>query len=168
MAETRDIAPVGAAHFGSEGGPPQLVVPPVARKRERRPHAFRDQVALTDPRRATLRLLRQRVLENTRLCLALSRPGELQFAAPERAPIDTWVGRLLSDQNMLASRRAGEWSPERVAEALEDGLDQGLMETLQILYELDELDTDAWQLVCDVQDEFHRKQAGLPPTTDRD
>ncbi len=117
-----------------------------------------DQVHLTEPRRATLRLLRERILENTRLALDLpdSLPGP-QFITKEVDRADLFVSRLLSDQNLLASRRGVDWPPEKIRDALETGMTQGMVETLEILFELDELDETSWALICDIIHAFHRK-----------
>ncbi len=120
-----------------------------------------DQVELTEPRRVVLRLLRERVLENTRLLLDLPvRMRRRTFADLTEPPgehADRFVGRLLSDQNWLAARRAGTWPAARIREATADGMTDGVSETLHILYEVGELDAEAWTLVCDVLAEFQRK-----------
>ncbi len=117
-----------------------------------------DQVEFTEPRRATLRLLRERILENTRLALELrdNYTGP-RFITREVDRADLFVSRLLSDQNLLASRRGGDWSPQRIRDALETGMTHGMAQTLEILFELDELDETSWDLVCDVLNAFHRK-----------
>ena len=153
-----DIRPVeggvfGGGHGGGEGAPARNPEPG-ARQLGRR----LDQVHLTEPRLATLRLLRERILENTRLYLDLPRtPGGPRFALGDPDRADLFVGRLLSDQNLLASRRGGAWPPQQIRSALLEGMIQGLAETLEILFELDELNQTSWNLVSDVLKVFHRK-----------
>lgn len=117
-----------------------------------------DQIQFTEPRRATPQLLRERILENTRVVLDL--PDNYtgpRFITREVERAGLFVNRLLSDQNLLASRRGGDWSPEQIRDALETGMTLGMAETLEILFELDELDETSWALVCDILDAFHRK-----------
>ena len=153
-----DIRPVergvfGGGHGGGDGAPFRGQEPAA-----RQPARRLDQVHLTEPRLATLRLLRERILENTRLYLDLPRsPGGPRFAQGDAERADLFAGRLLSDQNLLASRRGGAWPPERIRNALLEGMIQGLAETLEILFELDELNKASWNLVSDVLNVFHRK-----------
>ena len=114
---------------------------------------------LTEPRLATLRLLRQRILARTRRELDLPNhaPPGIEFAGGGSSDATVFVGRLLSDQNLLAGSRRAAWEPARVALALENGMTDGLSETLEVLHEVGELDADAWQLVCGVLEEFERK-----------
>ena len=48
-------------------------------------------------------------------------------------------------------------SSDAIAAALADGMDQGVAETLQILYELEELDEESWRLICGILEEIQRK-----------
>jgi hypothetical protein len=45
---------------------------------------------------------------------------------------------------------------------------QGIEETLEILYELDELDMDIWRLVCSVIDASYEKMAAVSPADMRE
>ena len=155
--EEGDIRAVQSTVFG--GGHAPQEGPRWAQGRRPGPEKKRlDHVEFTKPRRATLRLLRERILENTRLALELQEnyTGP-QFITREVERADLFVSRLLSDQNLLASRRGGDWSPALIRYALEQGMTQGMSETLEILFELDELDETSWALVCDILDAFHRK-----------
>ena len=153
------IGPVAGTQFGGGHGAAGPALPPASNDEERpAPRRRLDDVELTEPRRAALRLLRERILERTRLELELPRGAAVTFAAPgapDRA--DVFVGRLLSDQNLLAARRRDRWEAERVDAALETGMTEGLAETLELLHDLDELDAESWGLVNSVLDEFHRK-----------
>ena len=124
-----------------------------------------DTVELTEPHRAALRLLRERVLENTRLELELPRDlhPHIQFARIPGEQPRVFLGRLLSDQNLLASKRRGEWLDSAVDAALEEGLLQGMNETLEILHDLDRLDSETWRLVCSVLDDFYRRVGQVSP-----
>ena len=153
--EPGEVQGVRPPVFGGQntGGGPPVSLP---RRREARPNL--DQVELTEPHKAVLRLLRQRVMENTRLLLGLPRND----SAPTFARLDVnraglFVGRLLSDQNLLAARAQGALPPAAIRAALAEGMDHGVAETLQILYELEALDELSWRLVCDVIEEFQRK-----------
>jgi hypothetical protein len=135
-------------------------VPPIRRRL--------DEVVLTGPHRATLHLLRQRILEHTRRELDLPRHGAagVEFAASEATGAGAFVGRLLSDQNLLAAARRGTWPPARIDAALEHGMTDGLAETLEVLHDVGELDAATWQLVCAVLEELQRKVCsvgGAPP-----
>lgn len=155
--EEGDIRAVQSTLFGGGHSVPEG--PRWAQGRRPGPEKRRlDQAEFTAPRRATLRLLRERILENTRLALELrdNYTGP-RFITREVERADLFVSRLLSDQNLLASRRGGDWSPARIRHALEQGMTQGMSETLEILHELDELDETSWALVCDILDAFHRK-----------
>lgn len=140
-------------------------------RREVRPERRQpgDRVELTEPNRVALRLLRERVLGNTRTALELgpAKPERIQFARVPNQPPHVFLDRLLSDQNLLATQRRSEWPRERVEAALERGLVQGTAETTEILFELHGLDVDTWRLVSSVLDEFYRKVAGVDPETMR-
>lgn len=117
-------------------------------------------MVLTRPGTVALNLLRERVLEATRQHLELPRVrGAAGFTPSLGDEAEVYVGRLLSEQNVLAAQRRGDWSEDRVAAAVEAGMNDGLGETLDILHELGELDTATWQLVCGVLEEFQRKVA---------
>lgn len=157
MVQPRDIRPLEATRYVDPGPAGGQQAHPRIRAAAPRSEPGQDQVAVTDPHRAALRLLRQRVLESTRLLLGLHRGPSQSFAGGAPAQPEAFAGRLLSEQNLMASMRAGEWAPVRIAESLEEGREQGVAETLQILYELEELDAEVWRLVCGVQQAWHRK-----------
>ncbi len=163
-----DIRPVqgtvfAGGHAGGDGTRPRA-----QGARPKPPRQSLDQVHLTAPRLATLRLLRERVLENTRLHLDLPRsPGGPHFIVREVERADLFVGLLLSDQNLLASHRGSTWPPHQIRNAMEQGMTQGLAETLEILHELDELDETSWNLVCDVLSAYHRKVDSASTSTDQ-
>ena len=166
--EHGEIGPVGASSFGTaeSGG----YFPLRHAALEARQQAGRDIVELTEPHMAALRLLRERVLENTRLALGLPRTavGQYPFARIPGDRIKVFLGRLLSDQNLLASRRRGKWLDEAVREAIEDSLVQGVAETLEILYELEELDMPIWRVICSVIDAYYEKVASVSPEAMRE
>ena len=128
-------------------------------RRTRRGARRLDGIELTEPRIATLRLLRHRVLEQTRKALRLPRSSSLHIewspGPADRAEV--FVGRLLSDQNLLAGKRRGHWDSAQLDAALEEGMTNGLSETLDILEDIRELDEEAWDFVCGVMEEFQRK-----------
>lgn len=166
--ENAEIGRVGASNFRDPQsyGQAHLMRPIDA---DEEPVRGEDSVELTEPHKAALRLLRERVLENTRLALELPRRSNRPIFA--RIPMDQisedrprrFLSRLISDQNLLASTRRGTWPTEKLEEALETGLVQGTAETAEILYELDELDIVVWRLIGSVVDEFYRKLRGVSP-----
>jgi hypothetical protein len=164
--EHGEIGRVGATHFGGhQGGHPGFgLAQAIDRVHDHRP-TRRDIVDLTEPHKAALRLLRERILENTRLALDLPRrlAERFRFARIPAENPRAFLGRLLSDQNMMASHRRGSWPADRVDAALEDGLVQGAAETAEILFELDELDVDTWRLIGSVLDEYYNKLSGVTP-----
>lgn len=153
---SRSIDPVGRP---GQGLPHRQTEPATVSRRDEAPaRPDFDHVVLTGKRVAALRLLRERVLENTRLLLDLPRdPRGIGFAEPPLAGPKVWAGRLLSDQNLLGGRRAGEWAAPRIRACLEEGLDQGLAETLEILHEVGDLDEEIWDLIRGVMDVLHRR-----------
>ena len=151
------IGPVGGTRFGGGHGAPGYGGPTSGRP-ETTPHPPLDEVALTAPRRAALSLLRERVLEATRVQLELpARHPGIEFAAHPSDSVEVFVGRLLSGQNLLAAQRRDAWPEAAVASALENGLNDGLAETLEILDDVGELDVETWRLLCGVLEEFRRK-----------
>ena len=158
-----EIGPVGASHFGTaqSGSYFPLRRAALAARRE----AGRDSVQLTEPHMAAFRLLRERVLENTRLALGLPRNaiGQYPFARIPGDRVQVFLGRLISDQNLLAGKRRGTWLGSAICKAIEESLVQGIEETLEILYELDELDLDIWRLVSSVIDAYYEKVVSISP-----
>ncbi len=127
--------------------------------------AGQDQVELTNPRRTALNLLRQRVLEHTRRALELPKAvaDTYHFCRVPDQSAAVFMGRLLSDQNLLASHRRGSWDPARVDEAMERSLSDGMAETLEVLHEVDALHMEDWDLINQVMQEFFRKLTGQSP-----
>jgi hypothetical protein len=154
---SRGIDPIGRP---GPGVPKQPHDPPPGRGpgAQPSPRPQLDEVVLTGKRVVALRLLRERVLENTRLLLDLPRdPRGIGFAEPTVAEPRHWAGRLVSDQNLLGGRRAQDWTAEQIRAALDEGLDQGLAETLEILHEVGDLDEETWDLVRGVMAVLQRR-----------
>jgi hypothetical protein len=155
------IGPIARSQFG--GGHAAGATPgggaPAGGSEPRSTRIPLDDVVLTEPRFAALRLLRQRVLERTREALELPRTTApaVVFADAPGPRADVFVGRLLSEQHLLAARRHDTWSEPRIAAALEEGITSGTAETLEVLHDVGRLDADTWGLLCGVLDEFHRK-----------
>ena len=158
-----EIGPVRASQFETPQGGGYFPLRRAAL--EARVEAGRDTVELTEPHMAAFRLLRERVLENTRLTLGLARSavGQYPFARIPGDRVQVFLGRLISDQNLMAGKRRGQWLDTAVQSAIEESLEQGIQETLEILYELDELDMDIWRLVCSVIDAYYAKVAAASP-----
>ena len=158
-----EISPVGASRLGN--APSEGYFPLRHAALEARQSARRDIVELTEPHMAALRLLRERVLENTRLSLGLPRTavGQYPFARIPGDRVRVFLGRLLSDQNLLAAKRRGQWLSHAIRDCIEESLVQGVAETLEILYELDELDMQIWRLICSVIDSYYEKVASIEP-----
>ena len=109
-----EIQPVVGTQFGGGNGsgdipmaaglPAEAIAPP--------PKPKLDEVTLTPPRLATMRLLRSRVLEHTRRHLDLrhSRTFDVAFAGDSDQNAHAFVGRLLSTQNLMAAQRREAWS----------------------------------------------------------
>jgi len=158
-----EIGPVGASQFETPQGGGYFPLRRAAL--EARVAARRDTVELTEPHMAAFRLLRERVLENTRLTLGLPRSvvGQYPFARIPGDRVQVFLGRLISDQNLMAGKRRGQWLDAAIQSAIEESLEQGIQETLEILYELDELDMGIWRLVCSVIDAYYEKVVSATP-----
>jgi hypothetical protein len=156
--EIRSIEPSRAPRGTPGGGPP-----PAARSRPREESPARgDEFAASDPRHGVLALLGQRILEATRRALELPdgpTRGEPRFAQAPAPSIEVWVGRLFSEQNLLASRGRPDWPLVRIHAAQERGFTDGFAETTEILEDVHGLDDAAWALLSAVLAEFHRKLA---------
>lgn len=137
----------GPRQFGEPRGPRGDGSPPRRRGR--------DRIDLTDDQGAALQLLRERVLASTRVELEL----------PEGTPVPTFadiggrslhgfLGRLLSEQNLLASARAGQWEPDRIRRATAAAFTHGAVETLEVLGAVGKLDAAAHELVADLLADF--------------
>ncbi|MBX3464936.1 MAG: hypothetical protein KF830_17345 [Planctomycetes bacterium] len=105
-------------------------------------------------------LLRERVLAATRRLLDLDAsaggPEFAEVAAGE--PVAAFLGRLLSAQNQLAARRAGQWSVRRVRRALDRALQAGAAEALELL---SGDDGGGREVVAAVLAEYARRLAAL-------
>ncbi|MHC5065400.1 MAG: hypothetical protein ACYTG5_15645 [Planctomycetota bacterium] len=161
---SEELGAIGQTHFDHRGGSAwsgSFLHDPEADS-EASPGAV-DEVQLSRPEELALQLLRLRVLEHSRRALRLDHP-QITFAAGALSPMESFVGRLISDQNLLAARRCSHWPTGRIQAALEEGMTSGLEETLQILLELDELDADSWGKISAALGEFQRKiESALPP-----
>lgn len=156
----RSPGPVDAlAGFGSRT-PPGTSRQPSPREPANRPAV--DRVTIHAAAAVASRLLRERVLANTRLRLEL----DDTVAPPEFAevfegePIAAFLGRLLSAQNLLAARRAGDWEERRVRRCLDQALHAGAEEALELLGN-DGRDDAGVQFVADVLVEYGRRLAAL-------
>ncbi|MBL9078796.1 MAG: hypothetical protein JNL08_14915 [Planctomycetes bacterium] len=112
------------------------------------------------------RLLRERVLACTRQQLELGDTGALpEFAEVlEGEPIAAFLGRLLSAQNLLAARRAGEWPEARVRGCLDAALQAGADEALDVLAATG-ADPAGLMVVTEVLAEYGRRLAALAGET---
>ncbi len=161
---SEELGSIGQTHFDHRGGSawtgPSLRS---AADPEENRQGVDDEVQLSRPEELALQLLRERVLERSRRCLGLERP-QIAFLAAPLSPMESFVGRLISDQNLLASGRCGSWPIGRIKAAMEEGMTSGLEETLEILLELDELDAGSWGKISAALTEFQRKiQAAMTP-----
>ena len=159
--ELRSIGSTGFDHAGGSTPAPHVGV---GRSQDEDPPVVTqdDQIQLRLPDELTLQLLRERVLEHSRVNLRLDKP-QIHFAAAPLTPMESYVGRLLSDQNLLAATRRGRWPEARIDAAIEDGMTAGLEETLEILFELDKLTDESWGQIRGVLAEFHRKVESTLP-----
>ncbi len=139
---------------------------------EARPERRRDRVDLSPAAGAVLQVLRERVLARTRELLGLPpNPGGPGFAALAEDPTPAlFLGRLLSEQNLLAAVRAHHWSADRIRAVLSQALTLGAADALDVLQDVDRLDAEAWSAVEAVLVEFRRKVSaalpGLLPASD--
>lgn len=154
-----EIQPVGGTSLGQSYGSSAGSGAGGREEAASSPRAILDQIELTEPHRAVLALLRERVLQGTRRRLELPRSSLSTVSLPPAPDGDarTFVGRLLSDQNLLAARRRDGWGRRRIAAALEDGTTDGLSETLEVLHDVGALDETSWRLVCGVLEELAHK-----------
>lgn len=125
--------------------------------------AAADEVSVRHGRTLGLRLLRERVLAKTReqLGLAEQTHGVTFAEVMHGEPAAAFLGRLLSAQNQLAARRAGEWSGPRVRQVLADAMRAGAEETLELLTAEEAVDEAAVTVVVEVFAEFGRRLAVL-------
>lgn len=130
--------------------------------------AGRDRVELSTRAAAVLQVLRERVLHHTRTLLEHPETGHPRaFAhADDLDRPAAFLGRLLSDQNLLAAARAGLWAPERIRRVVADAITLGAGDTLDVLHDVDRLDAEAWAAVEAVLLEFRRKLAAAEPAVE--
>lgn len=122
-----------------------------------------DRVSIHGSAAIAGRLLRERVLACTRRVLDLDEgvtgPEFAEVVAGE--PIDQFLGRLLSAQNQLAARRAGQWDERRVRRLLDVALHAGAIETLELLQTDGGDGSDGVGIVTEVLAEYARRLAAL-------
>lgn len=153
--------PVGA--LGGFAGRTPADTPRRSPSHEDAPLRAADRVSIHGSAAIASRLLRERVLAGTRRVLEL----EAGTAGPEFAellegePIQAFLGRLLSAQNQLAARRAGEWEERRLRRLLDLALHAGAIETLELLGADGRDDDDGVQIVTAVLAEYGRRLALL-------
>ncbi len=130
--------------------------------RERAAERAVDRVSIHGAAVIAGRLLRERVLAQTRLSLALGEGGVgPEFAEViEGEPVAAFLGRLLSAQNQLAARRAGVWPERRLRRRLDRALRAGAAETLELLA-ADGRDAAGAAIVAEVLAEYARRLAAL-------
>lgn len=156
----RSPGPVDAlAGFGGRTPSGQTRQPP---PREQASQPAVDRVTIHGTAAVASRLLRERVLANTRQRLELDdTTAAHEFAEVfEGEPIAAFLGRLLSAQNLLAARRAGDWEERRVRRCLDQALHAGAEEALELLGN-DGRDDAGVQFVADVLVEYGRRLAAL-------
>lgn len=119
-----------------------------------------DQVSVTAAATVARRVLRERVLARTRSRLELvdesSAPAFAEVIDLE--PAAAFLGRLLSAQNQLAARRAGQWGVLRIRASLDQALREGAQETIELLA-ADPLHTEGVVVVAEVVAEYARRLA---------
>jgi hypothetical protein len=123
----------------------------------------RDQIDLHAASVVARRLLRERVLSRTRVSLRLGDvPASHKFAeAVDGESAAAFLGRLLSAQNQLAARRAGNWPEPRLRKALDQALREGVDETLELLAQDARDTTRGIAAVAEVLSEYARRLAML-------
>jgi hypothetical protein len=121
-----------------------------------------DRVSVHPTCAVALQILRERVLARTRALLELDDAalGPTFAEIVDGEPVPSFLGRLLSAQNLLAARRLPDWPAARVRQALVDGLQQGATEAIDLLA-ADEQQGDAVALVADVLALHARRIAAL-------
>lgn len=158
--DEREIRPVEssrAAGRSPQRGPHARTEP----ARRDLPRSAPDCVQLTSPQPAVLALLRERVLACTLRALGVAAEprGEPRFALPPTPSLEVFVGRLFSEQNLLASRSRPHWSLERIHLAQERGFADGVAETRDILEDVHGNGEEARTLLTAVLAEFQRRLA---------
>lgn len=122
-----------------------------------------DRVSIHGSAAIAGQLLRERVLAGTRRLLeldeAVSGPEFAEVVAGE--PIDQFVGRLLSAQNQLAARRAGDWPDRRVRQLLDVAFHAGAVETLELLQAEGGDGGEGVAIVTEILTEYARRLAAL-------
>ncbi|GAB4143625.1 MAG: hypothetical protein Fur0037_11300 [Planctomycetota bacterium] len=114
-----------------------------------------DSVDLSAGGDALFRLLRGRVLALTKEELGLPEDAPVpSFADVGSSSPHGFLGRLLSEQNLLASCRAGQWSPGEIRAALAEGFRRGATETLELLAAASRLDEASQEFVSSLLADF--------------
>lgn len=134
---------------------------PLAAVRRDAGHApQQDQVSVAAAATVARRVLRERVLARTRSRLELADDHGLpEFAeAIDSEPAAAFLGRVLSAQNQLAARRAGQWLAPRIRAALDQALREGAQEAIELLT-ADPQHTDGVVVVAEVIAEYARRLA---------
>lgn len=140
-----------------QGAPPPPAPPPPG-----------DRVDVEATAAVARRVLRERVLARTRegLQLAEGEHGPEFAEVIETEPVGLFLGRLLSAQNQLASRRVAAWGAPRVRRTLDAALQQGAAEAVELLAADARDDGSAVGVVAEVLDEYGRRLATLAQDPD--
>ena len=161
-----NAAPVGPIHgFPGRGNPD----PGKRNDRSRREHGregrdARDEITVHGPALIARRLLRERVLWQTRRHLGLG-DGEFvpSFAeAVEAEPVGAFVGRLIGAQNQLAALCAGRMTPTDLRGHMDEALREGVEEVVELLsQDAAHDDGAAVAFVAEVLHEYARRLTDL-------
>lgn len=161
-----------AAPIGSLGGYPSRTPQhldarqhPGQSHEDEAPHKkrARDAVDLHGGASLARRLLRERVLHQTRERLGLQ-PGEFvpSFAeAVDAEPIEAFLGRLLGAQNQLAALRVKELPQTEIRTRLDAALREGVAEVMEMLANDPEDGAVGCAVVADVLAEYGRRLSQL-------
>ena len=97
-------------------------------------------------------LLRERILAATRAALSVERfAAPIRFADSVDAELGRFVGRIRSEQNLLAAANHENHDLSARQELLDGAVVDGLSEALDILFTVGELDEPTWRLVTSVE-----------------
>ncbi len=164
LDEPRDIGPIERPHFpvGFDGSDSGVHRRPRRESRHDSGSAepAGDRIELSDPERAALALIRERVLGHTRIelrCTAAAAAATPHFVPDPHPTPGRFVSELLAEQNAVGALRREEWGVERVERRIAAATQRGVTEAIEILEELDRLDADGWDLIAAVLAELGRK-----------
>lgn len=164
MTESREIGPLRGPQFDvptNRAEVPHSVQRRPA-KRDRDPQV--DKIEIHSASQIVLELIRERVLNWTRQELRVdASQGGVRFVVDSVPTLEAYVSRLISEQNMIASRRRGEWPEAELDAAVERATERGMSEAIEILEELGRLDSAAFTLISDVLGELQRKVSASMP-----